>query len=46
MRNQATQAIRMEALSGDILSEARSNAQTSITQLLHTIDSGYVVEYL
>ena len=46
MRNQATQAIRMEALSGDILSTARSNAQSSITQLLHTIDSWYVVEYL
>lgn len=46
MRNQAAQAIRSEALSGDILSAARINAQASITQLLHTIDSGYVVEYL
>ena len=46
MRNQATQVIRSEALSGDILSTARMNAQASITQLLHTIDSGYVVEYL
>ena len=46
MRNQAAQAIRSEALSGDILSAARINAQASITQLLHTLDSSYVVEYL
>ena len=46
MRNQATQVIRSEALSGDILSTARMNAQASITQLLHTLDSKYVVEFL
>lgn len=46
MRNQAIQAIRNEALSGSLLQTAQDNAKNSITQLLHTIDSGYVVEYL
>jgi len=46
MRNQAIQAIRTEALSGTLLEQATTSAQTTITKLLHTIDSGYVVEYL
>ncbi|AKH32892.1 hypothetical protein XF24_00563 [candidate division SR1 bacterium Aalborg_AAW-1] len=45
MRNQAIQAIRTEALSGTLLEQATTSAQTTITKLLHTIDSGYVVEY-
>lgn len=46
MRNQAIQAIRAEALSGKLLEQATTSAQATITQLLHTIDSRYVVEYL
>lgn len=46
MRNQAIQAIRTEALSGTLLEQATTSAKATITQLLHTIDSGYVVEYL
>ena len=45
MRNQAIQAIRTEALSGKLLEQATTSAQATITQLLHTIDSSYVIEY-
>ncbi len=46
MRNQAIQAIRGEALSWTLLEQATTSAQGTITQLLHTIDSSYVIEYL
>ena len=45
MRNQAIQAIRTEALSGTLLEQATTSAQATITQLLHTIDNSYVIEY-
>ena len=45
MRNQAIQAIRTEALSGKLLEQATTSAQATITQLLHTIDSSYAIEY-
>ena len=45
MRNQAIQAMRTEALSGKLLEQATTSAQATITQLLHTIDSSYVIEY-
>lgn len=45
IRNQAISALRQEALSGDLLEQARLSAQNSISKLLKNLDTDLVIEY-